>query len=114
MEVTAYLADKVASISCIDITAVPFERVLGSRIGRVLQEVRPLSLSLSSLWFYLVRLILARQMHQENGVKFYLSAGVKEIVGDEEGKVKGVTLPSGETLEADIVIAGVGKLYLRL
>ncbi len=49
-------------------------------------------------------------MHEENGVKFYLSAGVKEIVGGEEGRVTGVTLPSGETLEADIVIAGVGKL----
>ena len=46
-------------------------------------------------------------MHEENGVKFYLNAGVKEIVG-EEGKVTGVTLPSGETLEAEICIAGVG------
>ena len=41
-------------------------------------------------------------------MKFYLSSGVKEIVG-EDGKVKGVTLPSGETLEAEVVVAGVGK-----
>lgn len=47
------------------------------------------------------------QMHEENGVKFYLSAGVKEIVG-VDGKVTGVTIPSGETLEADMVVAGVG------
>ena len=47
-------------------------------------------------------------MHEENGVKFHLSAGVKEIVG-AEGKVTGVTLPSGETLEADMVVAGVGE-----
>ena len=39
MEVAAYLSDKAASISCIDIAAVPFERVLGARIGRVLQGV---------------------------------------------------------------------------
>ena len=52
-------------------------------------------------------------MHEENGVKFYLSAGVKEIVGDE-GKVTGVTLPSGETLEAEMVVAGVGKCRLNV
>ena len=46
-------------------------------------------------------------MHEEKGVKFYLSAGVKEIVG-VDGKVTGVTIPSGETLEADMVVAGVG------
>lgn len=46
-------------------------------------------------------------MHEEQGVKFYLEAGVKEIVG-KEGKAVGVTLPSGETLEADMVVAGVG------
>ena len=47
-------------------------------------------------------------MHEEKGVKFYLSAGVKEIVG-KDGKVVGVTIPSGETLDADMVVAGVGK-----
>ena len=48
------------------------------------------------------------KMHEEKGVKFYLSAGVKEIVG-VDGKVTGVTIPSGETLEADMVVAGVGQ-----
>ncbi len=49
-------------------------------------------------------------MHEENGVKFYLGSGVKEIVCEGEGgKVSGVVLPSGETLEADLVVAGVGK-----
>ena len=85
MEVAAYLSDKAASVSCIDITAVPFERVLGERVGKMLQD-----------------------MHEENGVKFYLSAGIKEIVG-KEGKVTGVTLPTGVSLEADMVVAGVGE-----
>lgn len=39
MEVTAYLAEKASSISCIDITAVPFERVLGAPVGKMLQSV---------------------------------------------------------------------------
>ena len=36
---TAYLAEKASSISCIDITAVPFERVLGEPVGKMLQSV---------------------------------------------------------------------------
>ena len=56
MEVGAYLCDKAASVSCIDITAVPFERVLGERIGKTLQNVCIIvSLSLS-LFLYLVGL----------------------------------------------------------
>lgn len=39
MEVAAYLSDKAASVSSIDITAVPFERVLGEPVGKMLQEV---------------------------------------------------------------------------
>ena len=63
-------------------------------------------------------------MHEEKGVKFELSAGVREFVG-EDGKVhklytqlgcctlcgtqiKSVTLPSGKVLEADICVVGVG------
>ena len=46
-------------------------------------------------------------MHEENGVKFYLQSGVKEIVGSS-GKVVSVVLKSGETLEADVVLVGVG------
>lgn len=39
MEVAAYLSDKALSVECIDIAAVPFERVLGTRIGKALQQV---------------------------------------------------------------------------
>ena len=49
MEVAAYLSDKAASVSSIDITAVPFERVLGADVGRMLQSVGFLSPSLSPL-----------------------------------------------------------------
>lgn len=40
MEVASYLSDKTSSVECIDIAAVPFERVLGERIGKALQMVR--------------------------------------------------------------------------
>jgi hypothetical protein len=39
MEVASYLSDKVSSISCIDVAAVPFERVLGEPVGKMLQGV---------------------------------------------------------------------------
>lgn len=39
MEVAAYLSGKALSVECIDIAAVPFERVLGTRIGKALQQV---------------------------------------------------------------------------
>ena len=103
MEVAAYLSDKVSSISCIDMTTVPFERVLGEPIGKMLQSVCSSQISIR---FYQLSLL---QMHEENGVKFYLGGGVKGLVS-ENGRVTGVTVPSGETLEADLVVAGVGEL----
>jgi len=64
-------------------------------------------------------------MHEEKGVRFELSAGVRQFVG-EDGKVhklfitctndlsisqiKSVILPSGKVLEADVCIVGVGVL----
>ena len=46
MEVAAYLVDKATSVDCIDIAAVPFERVLGAKVGKALQEVRQTGLYL--------------------------------------------------------------------
>ena len=104
----AYLTEKASSISCIDITAVPFDRVLGARVGKMLQSVSEACKASFACQGYPTDTDLCTlQMHEEKGVKFYLSAGVKEIVG-ENGKVTGVTIPSGETLEADMVVAGVG------
>ena len=39
MEVAAYLSDKAAIVECIGVSAVPFENVLGTRIGKALQQV---------------------------------------------------------------------------
>lgn len=53
MEVASYLSDKASSVECIDIAAVPFERVLGERIGKSLQQVLTnICLCLSSMDWY--------------------------------------------------------------
>lgn len=86
MEVAAYLVGKALSVECIGNTAIPLERVFGERIGKMFQE-----------------------MHEAKGVTFHMGSGVTEITGDQ-GKVTGVKLSSGETVEADVVVAGVGEL----
>lgn len=62
---------------------VPFEKTLGAEIGTMFQK-----------------------LHEDNGVKFRLGASVKGFEGD--GKVQAVVLDSGERIEADLVIVGVG------
>ncbi len=46
-------------------------------------------------------------LHRRNGVRLALGATVKAIQGDQ-GKVKSVLLGSGEVLEADVVLVGIG------
>ncbi|WP_201586292.1 FAD-dependent oxidoreductase [Psychrobacter jeotgali] len=46
-------------------------------------------------------------LHEENGVSFVFGAGVNEINSDD-GKVSGVTLSDGRSLDADMVILGTG------
>ena len=57
MEAAAFLVSKVKSLTVIGMEKVPFERVLGERVGRVLQE-----------------------LHESKGVKFKMGATVKEFV----------------------------------
>ncbi|HDS01106.1 MAG TPA: NAD(FAD)-dependent dehydrogenase, partial [candidate division Zixibacteria bacterium] len=49
---------------------------------------------------------LFRKKHEDIGVQFRLGESVTEIEGD--GKVKAVVLESGDRIEADMVIMGVG------
>lgn len=48
-----------------------------------------------------------QQLHEANGVAFKLATSVKELT-HEGNKVNGVTLSSGETIAADVVILGTG------
>ena len=47
--------------------------------------------------------------HREQGVDVKLSTGVDSLTG-EDGRVTGVTLSTGETVPADLVIVGIGVL----
>eukprot|EP00026_Physarum_polycephalum_P004394 Phypoly_transcript_04413.p1 GENE.Phypoly_transcript_04413~~Phypoly_transcript_04413.p1 ORF type:complete len:599 (+),score=106.67 Phypoly_transcript_04413:151-1947(+) len=84
MEAAAALRkNKSLDVTVVAMESVPFERVLGATVGEALQG-----------------------LHEENGVKFQLGRTVKEITGN--GKVTGVVLDNGETIDADLVVMGVG------
>jgi Uncharacterized NAD(FAD)-dependent dehydrogenases len=83
METAASLKQRGIAVTIIAPDQVPFERVLGTEIGK-----------------------LFRQVHEENGVEFRLGSQVKGFVGDET--VQAVVLDSGENVEADLVIVGIG------
>lgn len=84
MEVASALAGTATSVSVVDIIKVPFQLVLGEKVGSVLQK-----------------------MHEDNGVKFYFERGIKEFVGSD-GKVTEAVLSDDTRLPADLCIIGVG------
>ncbi|KAM7399432.1 hypothetical protein PAMP_018705 [Pampus punctatissimus] len=86
MEVASYLSDKASSVAVVGTGGYPYERSLGPQIGR-----------------------MTTQMLEEHNVKFYMNDRVTEIRG-ENGKVKEVVLKSGITLEANVVIVGIGVI----
>ena len=62
---------------------VPFEKVLGEKIGKVMQG-----------W------------HEKDGIRFHLGRSVERIEGN--GAVSAVILDNGERLPADFVLVGIG------
>jgi len=50
------------------------------------------------------------QLHQEHGVVFYSEVGVASLSGgrDDAFSVKQVSLTDGRTIDADVVVVGVG------
>ena len=61
----------------------PFVRLWGERVGRMIRTV-----------------------HEENGIRFRMGRKVARIEGD--GRAERVVLDDGSTIEADLVLAGVG------
>uniref|UniRef100_A0A673M940 Apoptosis inducing factor mitochondria associated 5 n=1 Tax=Sinocyclocheilus rhinocerous TaxID=307959 RepID=A0A673M940_9TELE len=84
MEVAAYMIDMASSITIIGSSELPYQKTLGPEIGKVLEE---------------------------RGVTFYMNDAVAEVQG-ENRRVKAVKLKSGITIEADLLIVGIG-MYSR-
>ncbi len=83
MEAASSLRQKGLSVTVVAPNEVPFEKVLGEKVGKLFQQV-----------------------HESEGVVFKLGSKAEKLKG--EGKVESVELDSGETLPADVVIAGIG------
>ncbi|HYY96902.1 MAG TPA: FAD-dependent oxidoreductase [Pyrinomonadaceae bacterium] len=83
MEAASSLRERGLCVTVVAPGAAPFERILGAEIGGLLQRV-----------------------HEANGVRFKLGASAARFEGD--GAVKAVVLDSGERVEADLVVVGVG------
>lgn len=83
MEAAFSLKQRGLSVTVIAPGNVPFEKNLGNEIGAMFQRV-----------------------HENNGVDFRLGASVVNFEGD--GKVSAAVISTGERIEADLVIAGIG------
>lgn len=85
MEVAASLRQQGLAVTVVASDAVPFESILGKEVGRLFQRV-----------------------HEENGVQFKLNTKATAFNGESAAGVQSVTLDSGETLPAELVIVGIG------
>jgi NADPH-dependent 2,4-dienoyl-CoA reductase/sulfur reductase-like enzyme/nitrite reductase/ring-hydroxylating ferredoxin subunit len=83
MEAAAALRERGLDVTVAGQESAPFENQLGAEIGRVFQRI-----------------------HQEKGVRFRLGAKIEALQG--EGRVTSVRLANGETIAADLVVAGLG------
>jgi len=83
MEAASSLRGRGCDVTVVTPDKVPMVKVLGPEIGAEIQKV-----------------------HERNGVKFRLGDGVKGFSGDDD--VEAVELESGERLDADIVVVGIG------
>jgi NADPH-dependent 2,4-dienoyl-CoA reductase/sulfur reductase-like enzyme/nitrite reductase/ring-hydroxylating ferredoxin subunit len=83
METASSLRERKLSVTVVAPDKVPFEKTLGPEIGRLLQQV-----------------------HESHGVRFKLGTSAASFEGD--GAVKTIVLSSGERIETDLVIIGVG------
>ncbi|WP_253274319.1 FAD-dependent oxidoreductase [Myxosarcina sp. GI1] len=83
MEAASSLRKQGLEVTVVSPDAVPFAKILGEDVGKMF-----------------------RQLHEDNGVKFYLENKATEFSGN--GKVETVVLDSGDRIETDLVIVGIG------
>jgi apoptosis-inducing factor 3 len=83
MEAASSLKTRGSEVTVVAPDKVPFEKILGEEIGNLFQHI-----------------------HEQNFVNFRLGSTVSHFEGDK--KVTTVVLESGERLEADFVVVGIG------
>jgi NADPH-dependent 2,4-dienoyl-CoA reductase/sulfur reductase-like enzyme/nitrite reductase/ring-hydroxylating ferredoxin subunit len=83
LEVAASLRERGVDVDVVEIQKAPLRKAFGDRVGRRFQK-----------------------LHESKGVRFHLETTAKEIRG--ETQVQQVALQNGETIDADMVIAGLG------
>ena len=83
MEAAASLVHRGLHVTVVGPEATPFERILGADVGGVVKA-----------------------HHVDRGTHFALGRGVSRILGD--AAVRAVELDDGTTLEADLVVVGIG------
>jgi len=83
METAASLKQRGLEVTVVAPDKTPFEKTLGSEIGALFQKV-----------------------HADHNVRFRLGAKVARINGRD--KVEAVEIESGEKIEADLIVVGVG------
>lgn len=84
-EVAATARGLGLDVTLLEALAVPLQRVLGEEIGSVMAE-----------------------LHRDHGVDLRVSTGVEGFLEDGNGRVAGVRLTDGSSLEAEVVVVGVG------
>ena len=79
LEVAAALRARGIEVHVVGLEQVPLERVMGRAVGTFLRTV-----------------------HESHGVRFHLGRSVSQVDGNR------ITLNDGTTLQADLVVLGVG------
>ena len=82
-EVASTAIGRGAEVTMVEALEAPFGRVLGVEMGAVMADV-----------------------HRRHGVDLRTGVGVDEVVGDD--RLAGVRLADGATLEADLLVVGIG------
>ncbi len=84
-EVAATARGRGLDVTMVEALPTPLSRVLGDEMGEVCAEV-----------------------HRDHGVDLRTAVGVASISGD--GRVERVTLSDGSTIDADVVVVGIGVI----
>ncbi|MGH2994235.1 MAG: NAD(P)/FAD-dependent oxidoreductase [Solirubrobacterales bacterium] len=82
-EVAASARERNCEVTIVEMAAVPLERVLGPEVGAIYRDI-----------------------HSDHGVRFLGDTGLEAFEG--AGRVERVRTSTGETIDADLVVVGVG------